>query len=305
MATISGPITASDVRISRRACLQVGGLTLGGLALPEILRAEAAGGARPTAKGVIMVVLPGGPSHLDMYDLKPDAAGGGPRRIPADRDRVPGVEICELLPRLARMTDRLTLIRSLVGFLDDHNTHWCTTGWESHPPMDSSPIVPGYPDGDWPSLGAVLSKQLGAACRGVPPSVDLTPNDADARFILRTATGQPGYLGKAHAGFEVAAMERGNLALPGLGPDRLSDRRTLLAGFDDFRRRVDRDSPTNGTGRVPAAGLRDPDVVPPCRGARPRSGRRARPAAATAWIGNIRRSARGRPISTGSCWPGA
>ena len=50
MATISGPSTTSGVRISRRACLQVGGLTLGGLALPEILRAEAAG-ARPAAKG--------------------------------------------------------------------------------------------------------------------------------------------------------------------------------------------------------------------------------------------------------------
>ena len=160
--------------------------------------------------------------------------------------RVPGVEICELLPRLARMTDRLTLIRSLRGFLDDHNTHWCTTGWESHPPMDSSPIVPGYPEGDWPSLGAVLSKRFGQRVRGVPPSVDLTPNDADARFILRTVTGQPGFLGKAHAGFEVAAMEQGKLAPQGLGPNRLSYRRTLLTGFDEFRRRVDRDTPTKG-----------------------------------------------------------
>ena len=143
MLSSSVPNSGSDLRISRRGCLRVGGLTLGGLALPEILRAEAAVGARPTAKGVIMVVLPGGPSHLDMYDLKPDAPAevrGEFRPIPS---RVPGVEICELLPRLARMADRLTLIRSLVGFLDDHNTHWCTTGWESHPPMDSSPIVPG------------------------------------------------------------------------------------------------------------------------------------------------------------------
>ena len=73
MLSISGPSSESDVRISRRGCLRLGGLTLGGWALPEILRAEAAAGARPTAKGVIIVVLPGGPSHLDMYDLKPDA----------------------------------------------------------------------------------------------------------------------------------------------------------------------------------------------------------------------------------------
>jgi len=246
MLSISGPNSGSDVRISRRGCLRVGGLTLGGLALPEILRAEAAAGARPTARGVIMVVLPGGPSHLDMYDLKPDAPAEVRGEFRPIGSRVPGVEICELLPRLARMTDRLTLIRSLVGFLDDHNTHWCTTGWESHPPMDASPIVPGYPDGDWPSLGAILSKQFGQRARGVPPSVDLTPNDADSRFILRTATGQPGYLGKAHAAFEVAAMEQGYFSLPGIGLNRLSNRRTLLAGFEGYRRWVDRELATNG-----------------------------------------------------------
>ena len=161
MVTASGPHFGPDVRISRRCCLRVGGLTLGGFVLPEILGAEAAAGARPIAKGVILVVLPGGPSHLDMYDLKPDAPAEVRGEFRPVGSRVPGVEVCELLPRLARRADRLTLIRSLVGFLDDHNTHWCTTGWESHPPMDASPIVPGYPDGDWPSLGAILSKQLG------------------------------------------------------------------------------------------------------------------------------------------------
>jgi hypothetical protein len=245
MVTTGGTNPGPDVGMSRRSCLRIGGLMLGGFALPEILRAEAAG-ARPTAKGVILVVLPGGPSHLDMYDLKPDAPAEVRGEFRPIGTPIPGVEICELLPRLARMTDRLTLIRSLVGFLDDHNTHWCTTGWESHPPMDSSPIVPGYPDGDWPSLGAVLSKQFGQHKRGVPPSFDLTPNDADARFILRTATGQPGYLGKAHAAFEVAALEQGNLSLPGLSRDRLSNRRALLAGFDEYRRRVDREPPPDG-----------------------------------------------------------
>jgi hypothetical protein len=246
MFSTGAPNSGSDVRISRRGCLRVGGLTLGGWALPEILRAEAASGARPAAKGVIMVVLPGGPTHLDMYDLKPDAPAevrGEFKPIPS---RVPGVEICELLPKLARMADRLTFIRSLVGFIDDHNTHWCTTGWESHPPMESSPIVPGYPDGDWPSLGAILSKQFGQRVRGVPPSIDLTPNDSDARFILRTATGQPGFLGKAHSAFEVAAMEAGNSSVPEIGPSRLSNRRALLAGFDQYRRGVDRDLSNKG-----------------------------------------------------------
>ncbi|MGE3818429.1 MAG: DUF1501 domain-containing protein [Isosphaeraceae bacterium] len=247
MDSTRGPSLTSDVRISRRGWLKVGGLTLGGMALPEILRAEAANaGTGRAAKGVIVVVLPGGPSHLDMYDLKPDAPAEVRGEFQPIATRVPGVEICEALPKLANMTDRITLIRSLVGFLDDHNTHWCTTGWESHPPMDSSPIVPGYPEGDWPSLGAILSKRFGPRTRGVPPSIDLTPNDADARFILRTPTGQPGYLGKAHAAFEVASIDQGDLSLPGLGQNRLSNRRALLAGFEEFRRHLDRHPATEG-----------------------------------------------------------
>ena len=98
------PNSMSDVRITRRDCLRVGGLALGGSALPEMLRAEAAG-VKPAAKAVIMVILPGGPSHLDMYDLKPDAPAEVRGEFRPIGTRVPGVEICELLPRLARRID--------------------------------------------------------------------------------------------------------------------------------------------------------------------------------------------------------
>src|SRR5262249_35703433 len=134
----------------------------------------------------------------------------------------------------------------LVGARDDHNTHWCTTGWESHPPMDSSPVVPGFPPGDWPSLAAILSKKFGPRVNGVPPSVDLTPIEPDARFILRTPPTQPGYLGAAHAGFEAAAVDRRNIMLNGVSLGRLADRRALLAGFDQFRRHVDREGVLDG-----------------------------------------------------------
>src|SRR5207244_8087691 len=146
------------------------------------------------------------------------------------------IQLCEHMPRLARMADKFALIRSLVGFRDDHNTHWCTTGWESHPAMDSSPLVPGFPPGDWPSLGSVLSRKLGTRVRGVPACVDLTPKDADARFILRTPPTQAGYLGVTHAGFEAQAVDRANILLNGVDPRRLEDRRSLLASFDGFRR---------------------------------------------------------------------
>lgn len=246
MLTIPGPASRRCDGISRRSYLQIGGLALGGLALPDILRGAEAGGARKTAKGIIMVLLPGGPTHLDTFDLKPDAPAEIRGEFRPIATSVPGIEICELLPRLAGIADKLTFIRSLVGFRDDHNTHWCSTGWESHPAMDSSPIVAGFPPGDWPSIGSVLSRSFGPRVPGVPPSVDLTPIDPDARFILRTPPGQSGYLGAAHAGFEVNAVDRGNITLSGTSLQRLADRRALLAGFDQFRRQVDRQGGTDG-----------------------------------------------------------
>lgn len=246
MLTIPGPEAPNTPCLSRRSYLRIGGLALGGMALPDILRTEAASGRRKPAKGIIMVLLPGGPTHLDTFDLKPDAPAeirGEFRPIPT---KVSGLDICELLPRLAGIADKYSLIRSLVGFRDDHNTHWCSTGWESHPAMDSSPIVAGFPPGDWPSLGSVLSRQFGVRAPGVPPCVDLTPIDPDARFILRTPPAQPGYLGAAHAGFEVNAVDRNNIMLSGVGLERLANRRALLASFDRFRRQVDSNKPADG-----------------------------------------------------------
>ncbi len=246
MLTIPGPRSRFCDGMSRRSWLQIGSLAMGGMALPQILRGEAKAGRRKRIKGVIMVILPGGPTHLDMYDLKPD----GPIEIRGDfqpiATRVPGIEICELMPRLAGMADKLTFIRSLVGFKDDHNTHWCTTGWESHAEMPASPLVPGFPPGGWPSMGSVLSKHFGTRVPGVPAAIDLVPVDPDARFIMRTAPTQPGYLGTAHAGFEVGAVDRRNIMLNGISPRRLADRRALLTSFDQFRRRADREGIGDG-----------------------------------------------------------
>ena len=246
MLTIAGPQSRFCDGISRRSWMQIGALGLGGLALPEILRGESGSGKAGKAKGIIMVLLPGGPSHLDMYDLKPDAPTEIRGEFQPISTSVPGIEICELMPRLAANAQQLTILRSLTGFKNDHNTHWCSTGWESHPPMPSSPIVPGYPPGDWPSLGAVLSKQFGPRVTGVPPTVDLSPVDPDARFIMRTDPGQCGYLGAAHSGFQVQAVDRKNIMLNGASLNRLSNRRALLNGFDQFRKDVDRANSSDG-----------------------------------------------------------
>ncbi len=105
MLTIPGPRSRFCDGMSRRSWLQIGGLALGGLTLPEILRGESASGVRNRAKGIIMVLLPGGPSHLDMYDLKPDAPSEIRGEFRPIATNVPGIDICELMPRLAGMAE--------------------------------------------------------------------------------------------------------------------------------------------------------------------------------------------------------
>src|SRR6266487_4260472 len=95
--------------ISRRNFLKIGGLAMGGLALPDILRLQArAGQGTAPHKAIIMIFLPGGPPHQDMVDLKPDA----PKEIRGEfkpiKTNVPGLEICELFPMLAKCADKYT-----------------------------------------------------------------------------------------------------------------------------------------------------------------------------------------------------
>ncbi|MFO0891599.1 MAG: DUF1501 domain-containing protein, partial [Isosphaeraceae bacterium] len=237
MLTIAGPGGTYCDGVSRRGFLRIGGLAMGGLSLPGILRAEERSGIGSSRKAVIMVLLPGGPPHLDMWDLKPTAPAevrGEFRPIPTS---VPGIAICELMPRLAAMMDRLVVVRSLVGGLDDHNLHQCLTGWESHPQQGDSRNIPGYPEGGWPSLGAVASKLLGPRDPAVPPFLSLAPPRAES--MTRASLSQSGHLGAAHTGFEPLKMAGAEVTLPGISLDRLSDRRALLRSLDRFRRGAD------------------------------------------------------------------
>src|SRR4029453_13083628 len=106
MLSIAGPGSHYCDGMSRRNCLQIGGLALGGMALPEILQGESLSAVRNPAKGIIMVLLPGGPSHLDTFDLKPDAPAEIRGEFQPIATSVPGVEICELLPCLAKLADK-------------------------------------------------------------------------------------------------------------------------------------------------------------------------------------------------------
>src|SRR5712691_12812165 len=121
MTNPRAPQAAVHPRLSRRSFLQIGTLGLGGLTLPQLLKAEERAGVRSSQKSVILIYLVGGPPHQDMFDLKPNAPQeiAGPWRPIATN--VNGIQICEAFPRLARNMDKLVVVRSLVGNQADHD----------------------------------------------------------------------------------------------------------------------------------------------------------------------------------------
>ena len=226
MLTIYGNRTRFCDGVSRRNFLKIGALGLGGLALPQILQAEALTGTRRQHKAVIMIFLPGGPSHQDMFDLKMDAPSEVRGEFNPISTKIPGIQICEHLPLLAAQMDKLAIIRSMVGALDDHDAFQCLTG---------RPIR-NQPPGGWPSLGAVVSKLQGPVNPLVPPFVGLSPKMGEMRWAR---AGEPGFLGPACGPFKPEGAGKTDMVLNGVTLDRLADRQALLASFDQFRRDVD------------------------------------------------------------------
>jgi len=224
--------------VSRRSFLRIGGLALGGLAMPQVLRAAAQSAANRSSSGglghkaVIMVYLPGGPPHQDMYDLKMDAPSDIRGQFMPIKTSVPGIEVCELLPRLAANMHRLVPIRSVVGAKDRHESFQCMTGW----------LNERLPPGGWPELGAVVSKEQGATLPGVPPWVCLSPFMQNRPYNNGTA----GFLGSAHAPFKPVDEGKDDLVLQDISLERLDDRKSLLRSFDNFRRAADADGLLEG-----------------------------------------------------------
>ena len=225
MLTVYGKRSRFCDGVSRRNFIKIGALGLGGLALPQILQAEATAGIRKSHKAIIMIYLPGGPPHQDMFDIKVDA----PQEIRGEfkpiSTKVPGIQICEHLPRLAGMMDRLAVIRSMVGAEDNHYDYQCMTGR----------LKRGEPPGGWPSIGSVVSKLQGSTNAGVPPFVGLEPVMQHKPY---NASG-PGFLGIGYRSFRPAGEGKSDLTLNGITVERLADRKALLASFDSFRRDVD------------------------------------------------------------------
>ncbi|MCI0360451.1 MAG: DUF1501 domain-containing protein [Planctomycetaceae bacterium] len=201
--------------ISRRSMLQLGACSLGGLTLAQLFQAEAAAGVGSSNKSIINIHLSGGPSHQDMFDLKPDA----PREFRGEfnpvKTNVPGIEICEHMPLLAQMADKYAIIRSLSGMFDDHSNFHTQTGFG----RDSLRNIGGRP-----SIGSVVSKVLGPTGSGAPCYIAY--ND-----------GPEGYLGPVHKPYR---PQGGDLRLVGgMDESRLSSRTNLLSSLDKIRRASD------------------------------------------------------------------
>jgi len=255
--------------IDRRGFLRIGGLGFGGASLADVLRAEQKQGRTQSNKSVIMIILPGGPPHLDMFDMKPNAPVEIRGEFSPIDTSVPGIQITELMPRTAAIMDKLAIVRSLHGGLNDHNVHINLTGWESHEQQGDSVVKPGFPTGGWPSIGAVISRLHGPANPGMPPFVSLSPPNAES--TTRASLNQPGFLGIGHAGFEPNRKKRDDIiyksgvsreqverdgeqqaeiSLRDITLDRFNDRQALLQSFDRLRRDIDSSGVIDGMDEI-------------------------------------------------------
>jgi hypothetical protein len=203
--------------VTRRSFMKVGALGVGGLMLSDLLRAEAGAGIGSSHKAVINIHLGGGPSHQDMFDLKPNAPVEFRGEFNPIQTNVPGLDICEHFPKLATMADKFAVIRSLVGSNAGHSNFQTLTGYNQR----SMPNIGGRP-----SHGSIVAKLQGATESGAPPYVSYSGGSA-------------GYLGPVYKPFspnDAKNVLRLNRALTA---DRLSTRTNLLGSLDNIRRDID------------------------------------------------------------------
>jgi hypothetical protein len=234
-------------RLTRRQVLSAGAIG-GGLTLAGLLRAEGAAGIGSSRKAVINIHLDGGPPQMDMIDLKPQAPAEIRGEFSPIATKVPGIQICELLPKLAAAADRLIFIRSLVGAANAHDAFQCQSGFDA---KNLASI------GGRPAMGSIVGKLQATPADVAPPFVDLM----QGRPLVRNSA-RPGFLGPTYGAFRpdisqlferqledkmvVELANQGNnhqtaLALSqGLSLNRLQDRTSLRSGLDRMRGQVDR-----------------------------------------------------------------
>ncbi len=206
--------------VDRRDFLRIGAFGAG-LTLAEMLRLRALGASTTSRpKSAIMIYLPGGPSHMDMYDPKPDAPKEYKGEFNPIDTNVPGIRISEHMPMQAAMMDKLAIVRSLVS-VDEHSDSLVMTGFSENVNRTQH----------HPSFGSIISKLRSNQANDIPPFVSLRGMSAGT---------EPGLLGIAHRPFTAEGPGMQNLRLPGgVDLDRAGDRKALLAGFDTIHREID------------------------------------------------------------------
>ena len=225
--------------LSRRNFLRIGSLGLGGLSLTDLLRAEAAAGKSDQQKSVVMIYLPGGPTQHETFDPKPDAPMGIRGSYKPISTKIPGVQYCELLPKLSAMADKFSVVRSLVGMDNRHESFQCYTGHSGGRPQDNEPA------GGWPSFGSLVSSVLGPGPGGAMPYIDASPAMSYAPYRNRGhhegafEPSWPGFTGHEHIPFAMQGDIKKDLVLNGIDLNRLNNRRGLLTALDGLQKKVE------------------------------------------------------------------
>ncbi|MBT6723020.1 MAG: DUF1501 domain-containing protein, partial [Planctomycetaceae bacterium] len=217
--------------MARRDFLKIGGMAMGGLSMANMYDADLQAKTGSNHRAIINIYMPGGPSHIDLWDLKPDA----PSEIRGDfrpiKTNVPGIEICEHFPKMAQMMDKFIPIRSISDADGRHDAYQCMTGWKfgERGPREGRP--------NW---GSWVSHLQGNVNNAVPANVSLMYPTGN-RTWGETQLG--GILGVKHSPFGLVEKDPmkdpSNMVLQGITLDRLNDREALRSAFDSFRRDVD------------------------------------------------------------------
>ncbi len=227
--------------INRRSFLQLGVAGLASIGLPELLRARAesankSGSSKNTS--VILLWLDGGPSHMDLYDMKPDAPAEYRGIWKPIRTRVPGFDITEMFPKQAQITDKFSIVRSLHHDTGDH-----FAGGHRMLTAKDLGVSGANTTQKFPGIGAIVAREIGPRRKAMPAYVAV-PHAASIGLV-------PGYFGAHMLGAQYNPFQTGgdpnapnfqvqNLNLAqGLSLEKLEDRRSLVHEFDTARRQID------------------------------------------------------------------
>jgi hypothetical protein len=223
---------------TRRGFLQVGSLALGGIGLSDILRQRAMAGEKATRpKSAIMIHLSGGPSHLDMYDMKPAAPAEYRGEFSPISTNVPGMEICELMPLQAKIAEKFAIIRGAqIANLHTGNMFYSGFPWQENPRAS----IPG--EARRPAVGSVVSR-LRPGPKDIPPYVSIENHFDWERAYYAGIEHEPLRFGSSSPRESIDNMGRRD-AMTNL---RLVDREGLLRNLESVRKEVEKGAKTTQT----------------------------------------------------------